>query len=288
MVLRRRIGSIVLTAASTAAALSGLTACEPPDTYVALGDSYTAGPLIWEQSSEPLGCLRSNRNYPSVVAPRIRAAKFTDVSCSGAQTKHLTEVQGVSPGPNAPQLDAVGLSTKVVTVGIGGNDIGFSGIVQGCVAFTPWERGCRGDYLVGGRDLLAERISATAPKIDAVLAEIKRRAPLARVFVVGYPALLPESGGGCWPIVPMVSGDVSYLRDTEKRLNAMLSERAAAAGARYVDLYTPSIGHDMCSSSRWVEPILPGTDAAPVHPNATGMRNFADVVAAEINAIVTS
>ena len=268
----------------------GLTACEPPipDTYVALGDSYTAGPLILDQSLEPLGCLRSNRNYPRVARPKIKVAKFVDVSCSGATTTHFANQQGVTPGPNAPQFNALNANTKVVTIGIGGNDIGFSSIVKNCATLDPFSKGCKPDYVVGGRDLLAERITATAPKIDQVLAETKKRAPGAKVFVVGYPTIIPERGSGCWPTVPIVGSDVVYLRGVAKNLNAMLKARALANGAFYVDTATSSIGHDMCSSSKWVEAIGPATDAAPVHPNAKGMANTGNVVAAAINAVVTS
>lgn len=284
--IRRGVLGVVALAAVVGV---GLTACEPaPDTYVALGDSYTAGPLILNQSLEPLGCLRSDRNYPRIAKPQIKAAKFVDVSCSGAQTEDLFNQQGVTPGPNPPQFDALGSSTKVVTIGIGGNDIGFSGIVQNCATLDPFSSGCRGDYLVNGRDLLRERIAATAADIDAVLVETKRRAPRAKVFLVGYPTIIPETGNGCWPTVPIVAGDVSYLRGVAKALNTMLQERAVANGAYYVDTATSSIGHDMCSSSRWVEAIIPTRDAAPVHPNAAGMRNTGNVVAAAINAVVTS
>ena len=271
-------------------AAAGLTACEPvvPDTYVALGDSYTAGPLILDQSTDPLGCLRSTRNYPSIVKAKVKAAKFKDVSCSGATTTHFANQQGVTPGPNQPQFNALNANTKIVTIGIGGNDIGFSGIVQNCATLDPFSKGCKGDYVTGGRDLLAERIAATAPKIDQVITETKKRAPGAKVFVVGYPTILPETGNGCWPTVPIVGTDVVYLRGVAKGLNTMLKTRAQANGVSYVDTATSSIGHDMCSSSKWVEAIVPTTDAAPVHPNAKGMANTGNVVAAAINAVVTS
>ncbi|MGD9528054.1 MAG: GDSL-type esterase/lipase family protein, partial [Pseudonocardia sp.] len=105
-------------------------------------------------------------------------------------------------------------------------------------------------------------------------------APQARVLLVGYPALLPDTGPGCFPVVPFSAGDVDYLRGVEKKLNAMLAEQAAAAGADYVDTYTPSIGHDMCAAhgTRWVEGLIPTSPAAPAHPNAAGMRGMADAV----------
>ena len=75
-----------------------------------------------------------------------------------------------------------------------------------------------------------------------------------------------------------------YLRDKEKELNAMLATQAAAAGATYVDVYTPSIGHDACQlpGVRWVEPMVPLSPAAPVHPNALGMQGMAAVLAGAI------
>lgn len=283
-VLALSLGMVAVVAAAS------LTACEPvvPDTYVALGDSYTAGPLILDQSTDPLGCLRSTKNYPSVVKTKIKATKFRDVSCSGATTTHFANPQGVTPGPNQPQFNSLNANTKVVTIGIGGNDIGFSSIVKNCATIDPFSKGCKGDYVTGGRDLLAEKIAATAPKIDQVLTETKKRAPSAKVFVVGYPTIVPETGNGCWPTVPIVAGDIVYLRGVAKSLNAMLKARAQANGVYYVDTATSSIGHDMCSSSKWVEAIVPTTDAAPVHPNAKGMANTGNVVAAAINAVVTS
>ena len=120
----------------------------------------------------------------------------------------------------------------------------------------------------------------------AALGEARRRSPQARIFVLGYPAILPEVGPGCWPLLPIAPDDVPYLRDKEKELNTMLATRAAAAGATYVDVYTPSIGHDACQlpGVRWVEPLVPLSPAAPVHPNALGMQGMATVVAGAMGA----
>jgi hypothetical protein len=102
------------------------------------------------------------------------------------------------------------------------------------------------------------------------------------VYVLGYPAILPNSGGGCWPKMPITSSDVGYLRTKEQQLNAMIAAQAAARGAKYVDVYTPSIGHDACSDrdTRWIEPVIPTHLAAPVHPNATGEQGMARAVRA--------
>jgi lysophospholipase L1-like esterase len=270
-------------------AIGGLTGCEPGTDYVALGDSYTAGPLITNQSGDPEGCLRSDRNWPALTHPNIEVTGFRDVSCSGAETDDMWAPQGVNPGPNPAQLDAVDGTSKVVTLQIGGNDIGFSDIIQTCALQNPWGSGCTPDYVRNGRDEISEAINATAPKIDAVVAEIERKAPKATVFLVGYPTLVPQSGNGCYPLVPLLSKDVPYLRAKTVELNAMIAARAAAAGVHYIDLYGPSAGHDFCASTsnKWVEGIIPTSVAAPVHPNAKGMENFAAIITAAIDAQVT-
>ena len=248
-------------------------------TYVALGDSYTAGPGIPNQLLDRPGCWRSDHNYPHLVA-RAQGSALRDRSCSGATTKDLTSPQPVQAGPNPPQLDALDAEVATVSLQIGGNDIGFSEIVLRCTAPLPLGTPCRDLYTSGGVDEISRRIAATGPKVTAALAEVRRRSPLALVFVVGYPAILPEDQPGCWPVLPIAPGDAGYLRDKAKELNAMLVARAAAAGAAYVDVYGPSVGHDACQlpGVRWVEPSVPLSPAAPVHPNALGMRGMAAVL----------
>lgn len=252
--------------------------------YVSLGDSYTAGPLIPNQSLSPLGCLRSDRNYPRVARAGLTdIATFRDPSCSGATTDDMFAAQGVTPGPNPPQLDSLSADTRVVTLGIGGNDIGFSDIVVNCARLNPFDP-CKDDYVSGSRDAIADRIAAAQPKVDAVLAAIPARSPRAKVFVVGYPTILPATGSGCWPTVPITPTDVPYLRAKTQQLNAMLASTAAARGAIFVDTATSSVGHDVCKSAsvKWVEGIVPVNTAAPVHPNENGMRNTGGVVLAAI------
>ena len=143
-----------------------------------------------------------------------------------------------------------------------------------------------------GVDELRQRIVATAPKIDAVLDGIKARSPQAKILVVNYAAIVPHTGSGCWPQVPLAWADVPYVRGIHEGLNQMLADRVVAAratprliDARIVNTYVPSQGRDACRSSsvRWVEPLVPGNAAAPFHPNARGMAAFAPLVAAASN-----
>jgi lysophospholipase L1-like esterase len=279
--LIRRPATVLLLALAALALAAVLAAGARAANYVALGDSYAAGPLI-PNPVLPLGCLKSDHNYPHLAAPGI-GLSLRDVSCSGATTADMTNPQNVEPdGPNPPQLNALEASTKVVSLTIGGNDIGFSEVIESCSTLNPFSHPCLDKYDSSGVDQLKARIEATAPKVAAVLQGIHSRAPEARVFVVNYAAILPETGYGCWPQMPLGFQDVPYLRSTEKRLNSMLATQAAANGATLVDWYTASIGHDACksSSTRWVEPLVPTNPAAPVHPNAAGMQGGANALLA--------
>jgi lysophospholipase L1-like esterase len=250
--------------------------------YVALGDSFTAGPFIPHRHGTPIACLRSDHNYPSLVARMLQPAAFTDVSCSAATTDDMTRAQPVLFGHNIPQLDAVTAETTLVTVGIGGNDIGYSRIVLTCATLSltaPHGSPCTRYYGA----TLDRRVAATAPKVAGILRAVRARAPRARVLLVGYPRMLPARTG-CWPTVPAAAGDVPFLDRFERRLNAMLAEQARLAGADFVDAYTSAGRHDMCAADRWVEGIVVTSPAAPVHPNARGMQAVADRVLAVLGA----
>lgn len=279
---RTRLSRGALALVVVAMAMLGAAVGASAATYTALGDSYAAGPLIPNQSLSPLGCLRSDHNYAHLTAA-AKGLTLTDVSCSGAKTNDMTEAQNVEPGPNPPQFNGLSTGTNIVSVTIGGNDIGFTEIIESCITYNPFSTPCKDKYDPGGHDQLAERIANAAPKVAAVLQGIHARSPNARVFVVNYPDILP-SGSGCWPTIPLSFGDVPYLHATEERLNQMLATTAAANGATLVDWYTPSIGHDACkgSSTRWVEPLIPGELSAPVHPNKAGMAGAAMALEAAI------
>ncbi|GGJ58690.1 lipase [Streptomyces brasiliensis] len=266
-----------LAPAGTAAASTATQSRHKVD-YVALGDSYASAPLVPTQVDAT--CLRSSQNYPSLVA-QSRSATLTDVSCSGATTADMTGPQ--SDGVPA-QLDALDRGTDLVTVTIGGNDIGFSTVLGTCAQLTagnPAGSPCQSHYAGTGADQITDAVARTAPKVAQVLRGIHHRAPHARVVVVGYPDLFPEDGAGCTSSkVPLAAGDFAWLRDKEKELNAMLARQARHGGAEYVNTYAPTVGHDLCkpTGERWIETFAPETPAAPVHPNATGESAMATAV----------
>jgi lysophospholipase L1-like esterase len=268
-------------ATAVAAAPSALTG-----PMVALGDSYTAGALLPSQlSARPLGCLRSTKAYPALVAAALGAA-LTDAACSSAGIADMTTAQRTNLGTNPPQLNSLAPDDSLVVLTLGGDDLGFMNVLDECMelSFTdPWGSPCRAHYTGGGTDQLAALVKAEGPKMTTILAEIAARAPQARIVVVGYPDLFPVSGG-CWPAVPITDGDIAYLRGVELQLNAMLAVDAKKAGATFVNTYEPTVGRDFCQpeSIRDVEGLLPGSWALPFHPNARGQAAIAAAVLAAI------
>ena len=198
----------------------------------------------------------------------------------------MTAAQQTNLGANAPQLSALAPDDSLVVLTLGGDDLGFMNVLGKCMelSFTdPWGSPCQAHYTPGGTDQLAAAVRADAPRMAAVLSAIAARAPQARIVLVGYPDLFPL-GGGCWPAVPITNGDVAYLRGIELQLNAMLAADAKAAGATFVNTYTPTIGHDFCQPEkiRDVEGLLPGSWVLPFHPNARGQAAIAAAVVAAL------
>jgi lysophospholipase L1-like esterase len=254
--------------------------------YVALGDSYTAGPLIPLQRLDPLGCARSTQNYPSQLAAKLHVT-LDDVSCSGADTANMTQPQVVPLGINPPQLNALDPDTDLVTVSIGGNDDNvFGNLVGTCPtlrAEDPTGNPCQRHYTSDGVDLIKAELVQTQQHISAVLAEIHHRSPIARVMVIGIPRIVPPTGT-CPSVAPFADGDYPWIDSVERSLNAAMSNAAAETSASYVDTYGPSLGHDICAGANaWINGQYLKLDAAPYHPNLAGMTGEANIIARAMN-----
>ncbi|HVF80012.1 MAG TPA: SGNH/GDSL hydrolase family protein [Solirubrobacteraceae bacterium] len=279
MACRRPLLVVICTLLATVAG-SGTAHAADPGPYVALGDSFTAGPFILTPVGQPVGCGRSDHNYPNIVRGATGVAQFRDASCSSARTTHMTAPQPVNLGTNSPQFDALDAGARLVTVGIGGNDVELVDAALKCLQLgllAPTGTACRSHFAYPGGDALADKIVTAAPKIAATLQGIHARSPLARVLIVGYPAVAPDNGKGCYPLVPLSNDDITYLDTMLRRTNAMIAEQAAANDAEFVDTYDESVGHDVCTlpGTRWFEGLVPTAPAFPVHPNALGEASMA-------------
>lgn len=269
--------------APTATPVSTVSAAMPAKTggspYVALGDSYASGAGL--AGVKDVKCDRTSGSYPSLIAKfrSVTGARhaFKDVTCSGATTRDFWNSRGGIP----PQIDALSPDTRLVTLTLGGNDVGFSSVLATCARVASSDRDgspCERYFTADGKDVLEERVATMEGRVHDVLADIRRRSPHAKVIVVGYPALFPDDGVAC-PEVPFAKGDFAYLRDTTKKANRALERQAVAAGAgtSFADTYTPTIGHDMCRprDERWIESLTPAPNTMAAHPNTLGQSVMA-------------
>ena len=273
-------GVAVVTATVAFVGVPSAAETAPESTrYVAMGDSYSAdsgvGPMT--PGTNPT-CLQSARNYPKQVAATLDL-ELTDVTCGGANIGHLTKAQYKDV---PPQLDALDGTEAVVTLGMGGNDNNlFISAILMCGAFAPvavLNRGAPCKQAYG--DKFTNLVDADAANIGAGIRAIHEGSPDAEVYVVNYPSIAPASGR-CFAKLPLTTGDTAYMFALQKHLNDMLAEQAAANDATIIDVWSESIGHDVCKAHgvRWVEPPLSGQ---PIHPGITGANAQARIVAAAL------
>jgi lysophospholipase L1-like esterase len=287
------LSALLLTACSTSSSKAsqptgaGDTSAVPsaPPTslrYVALGDSYTAAPLV-PVTDVANGCFRSNANYPSIVAKKL-GAKLDDRSCGAADTGDFLHSQY----PDVPaQLTAVEPDVDVVTVGIGGNDEKvFGRLINTCPALRdsdPEGAPCEAKMSVAGHDALLTALDRTEPVVTRLLREVHQKAPQAQVLVVGYPHIV-SSQHTCTEL-PLARGDYAYAEKVNFALTEMLRKAAAASRSTYVDVWAASQAHDICASDPWVNGSLDNErQAARYHPFAKEQAAVADLVVAEIKA----
>jgi lysophospholipase L1-like esterase len=247
--------------------------------YVALGDSYTAGPLIPFVDITSGACLRSTNDYPRVLGNWLGIRDLVDVSCSGAKTTDMASPQVTLTGRVRPQLDPVTAGTDLVTVGIGGNDFSlFGSITRVCRTLRYADRTgnpCRRLFTLHGVDLKVRAARAVGRRVGTVVRDIRRRAPHAIIVVLGYPRIT-QPNGQCRAHL-FADGDSRWSDRVEKTLNQSVQAAVRRRGARFVDLYPSTRGHDACAgAAAWVngahnDPFR----ALAFHPLFTGMLNDA-------------
>ncbi|MEV0094897.1 SGNH/GDSL hydrolase family protein [Streptomyces sp. NPDC050738] len=278
----------VLTATALCGGALGAPAMTPsaaaadgrPLTYVALGDSYAAAPLVRPTDVSNLRCMRSLADYPHVAARALGAA-LTDVSCSGATADHLSSSQFTG---TVPQYNALSKDTDVVSITIGGNDTTMFQLALSCVNVLPEPLGasCARTNTDGGTDKVAAAIDAWAPTFGTVLDAIHAKAPHAEVYVVGYGNYLRS--GGCYPAQPFWGEDADYVQGKVDHLGGVLEQAAARHGATFVDTKALGVGHDACAApaDRYMEGAVSTRDAFPLHPNADGSQVIGRALAASV------
>ena len=254
-------------------------------TYVALGDSYTAAPLASATDTNS-GCLRSEDNYPALIARAMKGTRLDDVSCVGADTTSLVGVQKTLQGVVPAQFDALTEDTSLVTVGMGGNDFGiFATMIATCTGLRDRDPGgapCREQQAAGGRDQLRANVAKLDDRLAATVAGIRDRSPDAEIVVVGYPELI-GADRRCPDLLPLADGDFAYAAGINAALAETQKRAATRAGVTYIDTYAASRGHDICSDDPWVNGSVTSADTAlAFHPLLAEQQAVANLVLAAL------
>lgn len=247
---RLAVAALAATAALTLPP-AATQAAVVPTRYAALGDSYSSGTGAGAYFDDE--CLRSHRAYPMLLANAL-GAEPAFAACSGATTADLL----------ATQLDALDAETDLVTVTIGGNDIGWAQAVKACI--TPWND-CSGDI-----EAAEARIRDELPGLlDGAYGAIAGRAPNAAVFVLGYPRLFNERDR-CDAFGQNSISEQQRMNQAADRLAGVLRNSAEKHGFTYVDVREAFEGHAVCDDVEYLHGLR-RPFAESYHPNVLGHMN---------------
>lgn len=249
----RKVGLTLFTTAVTAVAvLIGMPAANAAGAnYVALGDSYASGVGAGSYTSESGSCLRSTLAYSKLWANSHAPSSYRSVACSGAKTSDV----------NANQLSALSSATTLVSVTIGGNDVGFAKVMQDCVLY--------------GTDTCVSEVNAAENKartqlpawLDTTYNGIRGRAPNARVVVVDYPRFYHD----LWYCVGLSSTSRNKINEGADVLDGVISSAAARHGFQFADVRAAfANGHEICDGSSWLHSIDWDNVVQSYHPTAAG------------------
>lgn len=256
------------------AATAAPRAAAAPDAVVILGDSYSSGLGSGDYYND---CDNTDNAWGNLIFASTVTSR-TLLACSGAA---IPDVQG-----QIAQLAGIPSSgNRLITVTVGGNDVGFADELQECYLSN----------CTGRQAMLEQSIDALVGPLTALYDEIQAAAPGDRVIAGGYPLLVPDPDvrGWCYSVTSLItSAERDMIRDLGVRLNDVIDQAAAAAGVTAVttNLESRFTGHEACrnSSRDWLWGIsLSGIFGAQVgtHPQVIAtyydpqLRTQADFVA---------
>ncbi len=224
--------ALILVAAPGASAHTETHRKAAKPSYVALGDSYSAGSGALPPTDD---CLRSAAAFPVLLA-KLGRLQLTHAACGGSSIEDV----------KSTQLRALTRSTDYVTVQAGGNDIGFVPVFEACATLD--DEDCWGPL-----DAADEKLNTTFTE-DArgLYRAIRKRAPKAKLVVVGYPRLF--NGTNCSTKVYYSPTEQARMNATITLLNTRLRQAARKEGAAFADPTKAFTGHAWCDTASWITP----------------------------------
>jgi lysophospholipase L1-like esterase len=257
-VARHRLLLVAVTVTATAVptlASVAVAHAQSDVNYVALGDSYSSGVGAGDYISGSGSCDRSENAYSQLWANANDPASYVSVACSGATTSDVI----------SSQLSALTHSTTLVSITIGGNDVGFSNVMVTCVLEST-------SSCVSAIDQAEGEMQTELPGALATLfSDISADAPTARVIVLDYPQLYDLSqSSGC---IGLSTTDRTDLNQAANELDNTIETAADNAGDTFADVRSQFDGHQICDSDSWLNSVDWTDLEASYHPTAQGQAD---------------
>ena len=222
--------------------------------YVALGDSYSSGLGAGDYISSSGSCDRSTNAYPEQWAGLNAPASFVSVACSGATTADVL----------SSQVSALSASTTLVSITIGGNDAGFSSVMETCVLGST-------SSCVNAVSTAEAFVAGQLPaRLNATLRAIRADAPNAEIVLLGYPDLYDLSKSGT--CIGLSTQDRTALNGGANALDGALATAATVNGDTFADVRGQFAGHEICDSGSWLNSVDIFAISSSYHPNASGQE----------------
>ena len=225
--------------------------------YAALGDSYSSGLGAGSYISSSGSCDRSTNAYPEQWAGANSPASFVSVACAGATTSDVIN----------SQVSALSAATTLVSITIGGNDAGFSGVMETCVLRST--SSCL-SAVAKAKAFVTTQLPA---RLVSTLQAIRQHAANARVVLLGYPDLYDLSkSGSC---IGLSTQDRTALNEGADALDSALGTAVTTAADRnivYADVRGQFAGHEICDSGSWLHSVDILAISSSYHPTASGQK----------------
>ncbi|HEY1063707.1 MAG TPA: SGNH/GDSL hydrolase family protein [Candidatus Saccharimonadales bacterium] len=288
--------------------------------YLGLGDSYASGQGAWNYlegtDTSTNHCHLSAHSYPMRLSGTLFSGAGRSVACSGARMRDIKNSSPEYHGQNsegrsarsrradgsyAKILEAYGAGylaqeafvtksqPRIITVQIGGNDVGFGGLLLQCVSpltsLKPPvlnDNDCFDSY--EDRLEVIHTINRHYEQWVELYRHLQKQAPMSTVFAIGYPQVAKENGT-CGLNVRLSAGDIAFSRHIITYLNGVIERAARAAGVHYIDIADSLAGHELCDSGQaGMNGLTAGNDSWRVmgqesfHPTAYGHELIEKVI----------
>jgi hypothetical protein len=251
-----RLTSLAIVTVATALpalAVAAPAAAQSSVNYVALGDSYAAGSGAGDYSSG--SCDQSANAYSALWAAANGPASYVSEACYGATTGDVI----------SSQLSALSGATTLVSVTAGGDNVGFSSVMETCVLLPT-------SFCVSAVDSAEAEAEADLPgDLDTMLADITADAPNAKVVVVGYPEFYDLSKSS--DCVGLSNTDRTDLNAGAALLDSLLQAAAGRYGDVFADVRPDFAGHQICDSDSYMNSVDWSDLGFSYHPNAAGQAD---------------